>query len=68
MTWPDRKPQRIVIAFRFDDPERSLEREYTLIATYRLYLSPEYKEEHSAMLGLVANEGVARVYQRNSGG
>jgi hypothetical protein len=68
MTWPSRKPQRIVIAFRFDDPERSLERDYTLIATYRLSLSPEYKDDHSVTLDPVAKEEVARVYQRNSGG
>jgi hypothetical protein len=68
MTWPDRKPERIVIAFHFDDPGRSLERDYTLIATYRLSLSPEYKNEHPLTSDPAARDGVARVYRRNAGG
>jgi hypothetical protein len=68
MTWPDPKPDRIVIAFRFDDPEKALEREYTLIATYRLSISHEYENEHSLTLDPVAHEEIARVYKRNSGG
>jgi hypothetical protein len=68
MTWPHRKPERIVIAFQFDDPERSLERDYTLIATYRLSLSPEYKNEHPVTPDPAAKDGIVRVYRRNAGG
>jgi len=35
-SWPTPKPERIVIAFRFDDPDGLLVREYDLVATYRL--------------------------------
>jgi hypothetical protein len=63
--WPARKPELIVIAFRFNDPDRLLEREYTLIGTYRLFLSPEYEDEHSVTLDTVHHEEAVNVYRRS---
>jgi hypothetical protein len=66
--WPDPKPEVIVIGFRFDDPERLLGHEYRLIATYRLFVSPEYEDEHSVTLDRTRHEEVVKVYRRNSAG
>jgi len=64
--WPDPKPEVIVIGFRFDDREKLLGREYHLIATYRLFVSPEYEDEHSVTLDTTRHEEVVKVYRRNS--
>jgi hypothetical protein len=64
--WPDHKPEIIVIGFRFDDPEKLLGREYSLIATYRLFVSPEYEDEHAVTLDTTRHEEVVKVYRRNS--
>jgi hypothetical protein len=66
--WPDHKPEIIVIGFRFDDPEKLLGREYSLVATYRLFVSPEYEDEHSVTLDTIRHEEVVKVYRRNSAG
>jgi hypothetical protein len=66
-TWPARMPERIVIAFRFDDPEDLLRRDYTLIATYRLFVSPEYEDEHSPTLDTVNHQEFVKVYVRRAG-
>jgi hypothetical protein len=66
-TWPARMPERIVIAFRFDDPEDLLRRDYTLIATYRLFVSPEYEDEHSRTLDTVHHQEFVKVYVRRAG-
>ena len=65
-TWPDRKPERIVIVFRFDDPEDLLRKDYTLTATYRLFLSPEYEDEHSPTLDTVNHQETVKVYVRRA--
>jgi hypothetical protein len=66
-TWPAREPERIVIVFRFDDPEDRLGRDYTLTATYRLFVSPEYEDEHSATLDTVNHQEFVKVYVRRAG-
>ena len=66
-TWPARMPERIVIAFRFDDPDDLLRRDYTLVATYRLFVSPEYEDEHSPTLDTVNHQELVKVYVRRSG-
>lgn len=66
-TWPDRKPERIVVVFRFDDPDDLLRRDYTLTATYRLFLSPEYEDEHSPTLDTVNHQETVKVYVRRAG-
>lgn len=66
--WPAHKPDVIVIGFRFDDPEGLLGREYDLIATYRLFVSPEYEDSNSVTLDTVRHEEVVKVYRRNAGG
>jgi len=63
--WPARKPELIVIAFRFNDPDRLLEREYTLIGTYRLFLSPENEDEQSVTLDTAHHEEAVNVYRRS---
>ena len=65
-TWPDRKPERIVIVFRFDDPEDLLRKDYALTATYRLFLSPEYEDEHSPTLDTVNHQETVKVYVRRA--
>jgi hypothetical protein len=64
--WPEHKPEVIVIAFEFDDPERLLEREYTLVATYRLFVSPEYENGYSVTLDTIRHEELVKVYRRSS--
>lgn len=66
-TWPARPPERIVIVFRFDDPGDRLGREYTLIATYRLFVSPAYEDEHSTTLDTVNHQEFVKVYVRRAG-
>jgi len=66
-TWPAQKPKRIVIVFRFDDPENLLRREYILIATYRLFVSPEYEDEHSPTLDTVNHQEPVKVYVHRAG-
>ena len=63
--WPRQDPDVIVIGFRFGDPEKLLEREYSLIATYRLFVSPEYEDERSVTLDTARHEEVVKVYRRN---
>lgn len=66
-TWPARMPERIVIAFRFDDPQGFLLHEYKLVATYRLFVSPEYEDKHSATLDTVNHQELVKVYVRRAG-
>ncbi len=66
-TWPARMPERIVMVFRFDDPEDRLRKEYTLTATYRLFVSPEYEDEHSPTLDTVNHQEFVKVYVRRAG-
>lgn len=66
-TWPAHKPERIVIVFRFNDPEDLLARDYTLVATYKLFLSPEYEDEHSPTLDVVHHQETVKVYVRRGG-
>ncbi|HWN12437.1 MAG TPA: hypothetical protein VNU02_01185, partial [Candidatus Dormibacteraeota bacterium] len=66
-TWPGRKPERIVIVFRFDDPDDLLRKEYTLTATYRLFVSPEYVDEHSRTLDVLNHREFVKVYVRRAG-
>jgi hypothetical protein len=66
-TWPAQEPERIVIVFRFDDPEDLLTRDYTLVATYKLFLSPEYEDEHSPTLDVVHHQETVKVYVRRAG-
>jgi hypothetical protein len=66
-TWPAQEPERIVIVFRFDDPEDLLTRDYTLVATYTLFLSPEYEDEHSPTLDVVHHQETVKVYVRRAG-
>jgi hypothetical protein len=66
-TWPAHRPERIVIVFRFDDPEDLLRKDYTLTATYRLFLSPEYEDEHSPTLDTVHHQETVKVYVRRAG-
>ncbi len=54
-----------MIAFRFNDPDRLLEREYTLIGTYRLFLSPENEDEQSVTLDTAHHEEAVNVYRRS---
>jgi hypothetical protein len=63
-TWPTDRPDTIVIAFAFHDPEGLLGREYRLTASYRLYVSPEYEQggEHAGPEG--GKVEVVRVYRR----
>jgi hypothetical protein len=64
--WPTPMPERIVIAFRFDDPEDLLRRDYALIATYGLFVSPEYEDEHSTTLDAVNHQEFVKVYVRRA--
>jgi hypothetical protein len=66
-TWPARKPERIVIVFRFDDPDDLLRKEYTLTATYRLFVSPEYEDAHSPTLDVLNHQEFVKVYVRRAG-
>jgi hypothetical protein len=66
-TWPPRKPDLIVIALRFDDPEQVLQREYELIATYPLFVSPDYEDEHSVTLDTINHREFVKVYVRRGG-
>lgn len=66
-SWPPRKPDVIVIAFRFDDPQQVLQREYELIATYRLFISPDYEDEHSGTLDTIHHREFVKVYARRAG-
>ncbi|HKW95114.1 MAG TPA: hypothetical protein VJX92_24735 [Methylomirabilota bacterium] len=66
-TWPRQKPERIVIAFRFDDPNGLLVREYDLVATYRLFVSPEYKDELLHTNDTVSGQELVKVYVRRRG-
>ncbi len=66
-SWPPRKPDLIVIAFRFDDREQVLQREYELVATYRLFISPDYEDEHSGTLDAIHHREFVRVYARRAG-
>lgn len=63
--WPTVRPEVIVIAFKFDDPDRLLEREYRLIRSYRIYVSPEYaRSEDSWIPASEAEQVIVRVYLR----
>lgn len=64
--WPSPKPDLIVIGFRFDDREGLLGREYDLIATYRLFVSPQYEDPNSVTLDTIRHEEVVKVYRRNA--
>jgi len=67
-TWPPQKPERIVIGLRFADPDSVLAHEYELVATYRLFVSPEYVEDdRSDTLDTVAHQELAKVYVRRGG-
>ena len=66
-SWPARKPDLIVIALRFDDPEQVLQREYELIATYPLFVSPDYEDEHSLTLDTINHREFVKVYARRAG-
>jgi hypothetical protein len=65
--WPARKPDVIVMAFRFSDPEQILQREYELIATYPLFVSPDYEDEHSLTLDTINHREFVKVYVRRGG-
>jgi hypothetical protein len=66
--WPTTRPEVIVIAFKFDDPQRLLEREYRLIRSYRIYVSPEYvRTEDSWIPTTEAEQVTVRVYRRLTG-
>jgi hypothetical protein len=65
--WPRPRPEHIVIAFRFIDPESTLSREYELVATYRLFVSPEYEDERSETLDTVNHQEFVQVYVRRPG-
>ena len=66
--WTTTKPEVIVIAFKFDDPKRLLEREYRLIRSYRIYLSPEYaRTEDPWIPASEAEQVTVRVYRRIAG-
>jgi len=66
--WPTTWPEVIVIAFKFDDPQRRLEREYRLIRSYRIYVSPEYARNEDPWIPSSEAEGVTvRVYRRATG-
>jgi len=68
LTWPAWRPEGMVIAFGFDDPEQILRRDYTLIATYRISVSTEYTNPHELSLDPRAHEELVKVYRRNDGG
>jgi hypothetical protein len=66
--WPTKMPEVIVIAFKFDDPQRLLEREYRLIRSYRIYVSPEYaRTEDPWIPASEAEQVTVRVYRRIAG-
>lgn len=44
--WPSHRPDALVIVFPLHDRTNILEREYCLVQTYRLHVSPEYLREH----------------------
>lgn len=66
-TWPARKPEIIVIAFQFADPEGLLERDYDLVSSYRLSVSPEYLDNRATMVDADAPVEIVRVYRRKPG-
>ena len=67
-SWPPTRPEVIVIAFKFHDPQRRLEREYRLIRSYRIYVSPEYARNEDPWIPASEAEGVTvRVYRRTTG-
>ncbi len=63
--WPPARPEVIVIAFKFDDSQRLLEREYRQIRSYQIYVSPEYvRNEDPWIPASEATHISVRVYRR----
>lgn len=54
-----------MIAFKFDDPDRRLEREYRLVLSSQTYVSPEYARSETPWIAASeAEQVIIRVYRR----
>jgi hypothetical protein len=62
------RPDVLVLVTNFDDTDGILEREYRLVRSYPLYLSPEYARMHPDERLEAAGGWTARVFKRRSPG